>query len=119
MSQEERTPYITAYECDRRRYLEDQANLTSDQRRCLRAIKRMKKQRRRASESSIVLSSYMRFGMDHRRRVVEANPGASFQEIGRKLGAEWRGLDPGIKKTYLQAAAEARHRLREAVSPVP
>ncbi|WP_385625080.1 hypothetical protein PXH67_40500 (plasmid) [Streptomyces sp. P8-A8] len=56
------------------------------------------------------LSAYMFYSEDHRGRVKQANPDASFSEIGRTLASEWRSLSDADRRPYEERAARDKAR---------
>ncbi|KAI9353554.1 high mobility group box domain-containing protein [Obelidium mucronatum] len=46
------------------------------------------------------LSAYFHFAADNRARIKEENPSATFGEIGKILGAEWKEADEATKQKY-------------------
>ncbi|WP_405188769.1 non-histone chromosomal protein 6 [Streptomyces anulatus] len=56
------------------------------------------------------LSAYMYYSQDHRARVRQANPDASFSETGRILGNEWRSLSDVDRQPYVERAARDKSR---------
>ncbi|WP_329028072.1 non-histone chromosomal protein 6 [Streptomyces sp. NBC_00690] len=56
------------------------------------------------------LSAYMFYSQDHRERVKQANPDASFSETGRILGNEWRSLSDTDRRPYEERAARDKSR---------
>lgn len=56
------------------------------------------------------LSGFMHFSNDHRTKVKEANPEASFGEVGRLVGEAWKGLNEKAKAVYTKRAETDKDR---------
>jgi len=55
------------------------------------------------------MSGYIAFSTEARQRIKAANPNATFGEISKMVGAEWRSLSEAKKKAYNdKAAAQAK-----------
>ncbi|KAI8637425.1 high mobility group box domain-containing protein, partial [Parasitella parasitica] len=50
------------------------------------------------------LNSFMIFRMEHQANVGMEYPGATHQEISKKLSKKWKELDPEEKKMYTDKA---------------
>eukprot|EP00455_Lapot_gusevi_P041654 TRINITY_DN4857_c0_g1_i4.p1 TRINITY_DN4857_c0_g1~~TRINITY_DN4857_c0_g1_i4.p1 ORF type:complete len:213 (-),score=90.51 TRINITY_DN4857_c0_g1_i4:100-738(-) len=59
------------------------------------------------SGSSKPLTAFMIFSKDNRSRIKDENPDASFGELSKLVGEEWRNLDSKTKKKYEDKAAAA------------
>ena len=46
------------------------------------------------------LSGFMKFCKEKRPEVIDKYPGIKFQNIGKRLGEEWRALSEAEKKRY-------------------
>ena len=46
------------------------------------------------------LSGYMKFAAKNRTGIKAKNPNASFGQLGKLIGAAWRGLSEAEKKVY-------------------
>ena len=55
-------------------------------------------------------SAYMAFVAENRKSIEAANPGASFGEKGKLMGAAWAALDDAGKKKYIDIAAKDKER---------
>ncbi|KAL7411578.1 high mobility group box domain-containing protein [Mrakia frigida] len=62
------------------------------------------------------LSSYMIFSQEQRAKVKEDNPSATFGELGKLLGAKWKGLSDGEKQPYVDLADKDKIRASEAAA---
>jgi len=51
------------------------------------------------------MSGYIAFSTEIRQRVKDENPNATFGEISKIIGAQWRNLPEAKKKTYNEKAA--------------
>jgi len=51
------------------------------------------------------MSGYITFSTEIRQRVKDENPNASFGEISKIIGAQWRNLPEAKKKVYNDKAA--------------
>ncbi|KEI42902.1 uncharacterized protein L969DRAFT_42644, partial [Mixia osmundae IAM 14324] len=60
------------------------------------------------------LSAYMFYSQDKRTQVKEDNPDASFGELGKILGAQWKDLDESEKKQYNDMATRDKERYTNA-----
>lgn len=47
-----------------------------------------------------MVSAFIKFSQAKRAEILAANPGAGFGEIGKLLGAAWRGLSDAEKASY-------------------
>ncbi|CEP03339.1 hypothetical protein PBRA_003098 [Plasmodiophora brassicae] len=72
--------------------------------------KRRKKFKRDPNAPKRPLGAYLLFCQDNRGQVVEANPKASFGDVGRLLGKMWQEAGDDQRMTY--QAADAEHRAR-------
>ena len=100
LSPELRQPYTDLQIRDKQRYQEALANLTPVQLKTLRKLKRDKRRLRKLTNTSPVLSAYMHFVIQERAAIARSNPGSSFMDIGRMLGAAWRATTPQDKEKY-------------------
>jgi len=46
------------------------------------------------------LSGYMAYAKERRPELLKEQPGLSFGEVGKALGAEWRGMSDDEKNKY-------------------
>ena len=46
------------------------------------------------------LSGYMKFAKERRPTLLKEKPDLSFGEVGKTLGAEWRGMSDAAKAKY-------------------
>lgn len=69
--------------------------------------------KQKKSEIPRPLNSFMIFRMEHQANVGMEHPGASHQEISKKLSIKWRNLSPKEKKVYIDKAvlAKEEHKL--------
>lgn len=109
MTAEQKQPFTDAYERDKLRYQQQLSNLSEEDKKILRAHKRLRRAARAGKPKSSV-SGYMRFVCAARPSVVESNPGITFQEIGRTLGKHWRELNQDKRQVYINEAIEDRKR---------
>lgn len=72
--------------------------------------KKKKKKDKDAPKSA--LSAYMFFMNRNREKIKEANPEASFGDLGRLAGAQWKEMDAEGKSEYEQAAREDKERYK-------
>lgn len=56
------------------------------------------------------LTAYMFFNTMNRTKVIEENPGITFGETGKKLGAMWKELTDDGKKPYNKKAEDDKKR---------
>lgn len=115
MDAEQKKPFTDAYERDKLRYQQQLSNLSDEDKKILRAHKRRRRAARAGKPKSSV-SGYMRFVCASRPGVVEANPGITFQEIGRTLGKHWRELEHEQRQVYINEAIEDRKRYEKEMS---
>ncbi|KXS19850.1 high mobility group box, partial [Gonapodya prolifera JEL478] len=54
------------------------------------------------------LTAYMLFAQEKRPEVKAANPDATFGEMGKLIGAEWKKLDDSEKKKYQDRSNSAK-----------
>lgn len=52
------------------------------------------------------LSGYMLYSQENRERIKECNPNATFGELGRLGGSEWKALNQEMKKAWNKRAAD-------------
>jgi len=57
-----------------------------------------------------MVSPYIKFSQARRGAIQAANPGASFGELGKLLGAEWQTLSPEEKASYGSSATGTKTR---------
>lgn len=62
------------------------------------------------------LSAFMFFSKDRRETVRTDNPDASFGEIGKLLGENWRSLSDGDKTPYNAQAADDKKRYEKEIA---
>ncbi|KAI8609794.1 high mobility group box domain-containing protein, partial [Chytriomyces sp. MP71] len=60
------------------------------------------------------VSAYLLFANDNRARIKEENPSATFGEIGKYLGAEWKEASEAVKQKY--AALQEKDKQRYAAA---
>jgi len=61
------------------------------------------------------MSGYIAFSTEIRQRVKDDNPNATFGEISKIIGAQWRNLPEAKKKVYNdRAAAKAKDKAPKA-----
>ena len=100
LTPEMRQPYLDLQVKDKERYKQAFDSLTSDQLKVLRKIKREKRQARRQRLPKAPLSTYMQFVVQERAAIAKNNPGATFMDIGRLLGAAWQKCPLAEKEKY-------------------
>jgi len=109
MTIEQKKPYVLEFEKDKQRYIREKENLTGDQKKLLRLLKKQKKSKKKGSPKSS-LSSYMIFVRAERAGIAAENPKMTFGEIGRALGKKWASLDLAAKENYHKMATVDRER---------
>ncbi|TPX43355.1 hypothetical protein CcCBS67573_g10459 [Chytriomyces confervae] len=62
------------------------------------------------------LSAYLLFANDNRARIREENPDASFGQIGKLLGAEWKEATEATKQKYSALQEKDKARYAKAMS---
>jgi len=62
--------------------------------------KERKNENKSESKPKKKLSGYMAYAKERRPKLVEEQPGLTFVDIGRTLGAEWRGMSHDEKNKY-------------------
>jgi len=55
-----------------------------------------------------MVSAYIKFSQAKRSEIQQANPGAGFGELGKLIGAAWRGLSDAEKASYSGAKTKTR-----------
>ncbi len=55
------------------------------------------------------VNGYQLYSKENRDNVIRSNPGISFGEVGKVLGAQWKALSEEEKKPYNDRAAEMRN----------
>jgi hypothetical protein len=109
MTVEDKQPFMDAYTRDKERYRSQLLNLTDEEKKILRAHKRLRRKRKLGKPKSAV-SAYMLSVTALRPEVVAANPAISFQEIGRELGRRWREMSDSDREKYAIDAKVDRKR---------
>ena len=109
LPQETKDTYIQKCNTDKARFDKEKGNLTMEQNKVLRQIKR-KKRKDRKSQPKGRISAYMFFVNAERPRVVELNRDCSFVEIGKKLGEEWNSLSMQSKHKYFELSRNDKKR---------
>ncbi|KAJ3412811.1 Non-histone chromosomal protein 6 [Chytridiales sp. JEL 0842] len=61
------------------------------------------------------LTPYFQFLNSNRQRIKDANPGASFGELNKILGAEWKALSDAEKAPYVKATEKDKLRYEKEV----
>ncbi len=56
------------------------------------------------------VSAYMLFAADNRQKIKEANPQATFGELGKLIGDAWKALSDDAKAVYKQKEADDKVR---------
>lgn len=115
MSAEEKQPYIDLHLQDKKRFLEQSANLTDEQKK---ALKQDKKQKREVKKNKPKpgLSPYMFFVINKRQEVVKEAPEANFQYIGKILGTKWNEMTEEEKAPFTEMSKKDKLRYREELS---
>jgi structure-specific recognition protein 1 len=72
--------------------------------------KKLKRQKKDPNTPKRAMSAFMFYSQGHRPIIQEKNPDVSFGEIGRILGAEWKGLSEADREKYVKKAEEDRER---------
>lgn len=109
LSDEEKRPYIDLHEKDKKRFIEESANLTDEQKRYLKQHKKQKRELKKQYPKP-GLSPYMFFVIDKRQEVVAQSPGASFQLIGKLLGTKWNNMSSDDKRPYVEKSQKDKLR---------
>ena len=60
-------------------------------------------------------NAYHHFMMAVRPRIKKQYPDLNFQDIGRRIGIEWKQLPPGAKQPYEELAAQDKQRYADAM----
>ncbi|KAJ1960609.1 Non-histone chromosomal protein 6 [Dipsacomyces acuminosporus] len=71
---------------------------------------RRTRRKKDANAPKRALSAYMFYSQANRERVKKDNPDVTFGQIGKILGAEWKGLSDSAKAPYLKKAEEDKKR---------
>jgi hypothetical protein len=56
------------------------------------------------------MSAFMMFSKEHRNKIKTDNPEATFADIGRKVGEDWKALNDKQKAVYTKKAEEDKQR---------
>lgn len=78
-----------------------------------------RKSKKKVKDESYVkrpLSSYMYYSQKVRAEVKKAKPDATFGEIGKQIGKQWKALSDADKKPFVEMAAKDKVRY-EAAKP--
>jgi hypothetical protein len=62
------------------------------------------------------MSAYMFFANDNRSKIKEKHPGATFGELGKYIGAEWKELTEKQKKPYVVKSEADKVRYQKAMT---
>lgn len=62
------------------------------------------------------LSAFMLYANENRDKLKEANPDASFGDLGKKLGEAWRGLTDKQKEKYTKKATDDKARYEKEMT---
>ncbi len=108
LTPEMRQPYVDQQLKDKERYRQAFDSLTTDQLKVLRKLKREKRQIRRQRLPKPPLSTYMQFVVKERAAIAQSNPGATFMDIGRLLGAAWQRCPEAEKAKYKTTMVSAQ-----------
>ena len=57
-----------------------------------------------------MVSAYIKFSQAKRSEIQQANPGAGFGELGKLIGAAWRGLSDAEKASYGGSSSQGKTR---------
>ena len=113
MSDEEKLPFTKQYQKDRARFVQEVKLLTKEQKRVLRAHRRLRKKKKQGKPRT-PLSAYMFFVSNERAKVIELVT-QDFKEVGRELGRRWRALSAEDRNPYILKAKEDRARYEKEV----
>ena len=48
----------------------------------------------------VIVQAYLEFSKIRRPQIVAGDSNMTFQDVGRKLGKEWRNMKEGVKKRF-------------------
>ena len=109
LSETDKRPYHTLYQKDKERYEKAVKLLSKDQKSILKKYKVLKRKKVKNKPSS-PLSAYMFYVKDIRQSLVENNPGANFEMIGKLLGQSWKELNTDNKDKYVKLSSQDKNR---------
>ena len=115
LSAEQKEGYEESHKQDKVRFEKAKANLTVEERRVLRRVRKMKRAKKRLAPKR-PYSAYMHFVINRREEIVKANPNAAFSEVGVLLGDTWRAMAPEEKAPFQTMNLEATKIYREKVA---
>ena len=107
LSAADKNKFLEMAKDDKRRYENEIASLTSEEKRAYRC--------NNSKGPKKVCSAYMCFVRSQRPAICANNPGMSFQEIGKQMGLEWKSLSNEDKKKYIDMHLEDKIRYQADV----
>ena len=93
-----------------------QMNEAKKRKRDSKAEKKKKKSKRQKKDPNApkrAMSAFMFYSQEHRASIQDKNPGVTFGQIGRILGAEWKKLSEADREKYNKKAEEDRERYKK------
>ena len=101
MTPEEKAPFVEISKRDQARYASQLESLTPEQKRQLKEIKKRKKEKKQ-NEPKKPKSAFMCFHEASRKTIVDQNPGISFPDVGKKMGAMWNAMSDAEKAPFVE-----------------
>lgn len=101
MSDQDKKPYYDLYIKDKQRYIDEKKALSPQLKKMLRIHTRTKHLKKKGRPSA-VLSAYMIFVKTQHSKITAQHPNASFLEVGKIMGACWRGMNEEEKQVYVK-----------------
>jgi hypothetical protein len=104
-------PYQDMAARDRERYIREMAQLSAEDTKKLKGIKRKEKAEKRKKRLVKAASpAYILFSQAYRDTVKKENPQADFREIGHLLGVKWNNMTEEEREPYKEMARKDKER---------
>jgi len=80
------------------------------------ATEKKKRTKKDPNAPKKALSAFMIFSQENRSKIKEANPDASFGQLGKLIGQAWKALDESEKEPYTAKAEQEKERYELAMA---
>jgi hypothetical protein len=111
LSATDRRPYATLAQQDKDRYLDEKRMYTPDPKYIQEEVPGKPKKDPNAPKRA--MSGFMFFSNHMRPKLQKKKPNIAFLDLGRQIGALWRGMNDTKRKPYMKLAEEDSRRYRE------
>jgi len=101
-------PYIKQNEKDKARYEKEKEDFPEEEGEESGKKKKTKGSKKKKDGPKPAKSAYLFFCEDERARLKKEDPSLGFQELGKKMGENWKGLSDEDKAPYVAKAKEAK-----------